>query len=437
MEEKLYLHIPEWEELWYRQRLMQDPDTMRYNRGYTLDIEGYDSETGCIAFPESAWRDWYQYFIGQEPRRFYAYVVRALDGMFIGEVNVHKSGADPWYEMGVVIEARHRGHGYGGKALELLLEYAFGVLKAEAVHNSFEEEREAAVRAHLSAGFTEYRRENGVLELVLTREQYERGKAIEKMADKIEDILRDRAPSIYLHGSSVLEDFRPGWSDIDILVLTQSPISEQQAQKLVVLRQTLLGEEEGNCYYRSFEGGMLSLQAFLDKKPDRVVYWGTSGQRITDRFAFDSMCRMELLEKGVLLRGEEIRNRLTTPAYGQLYGDIKAYYELIRNHVQKTDGSFYSFGWLLDIARGIYTLRTGTVISKTRAGEWALREGICPVPQELEKALCVRREPLRFKEDETCQELARSLGPAVQRFADILEQELAAKRAKFCGFSQK
>ena len=46
----------------------------------------------------------------------------------------------------------------------------------------------------------------------------------------------------------------------------------------------MLVDELDNPYYRSFEGGMLTLDAFLSKKTDRVVYWGTSG----DRYAFDS-----------------------------------------------------------------------------------------------------------------------------------------------------
>lgn len=50
----------------------------------------------------------------------------------------------------------------------------------------------------------------------------------------------------------------------------------------------MLVDELDNPYYRSFEGGMLTLDAFLSKKTDRVVYWGTSGERITDRYAFDS-----------------------------------------------------------------------------------------------------------------------------------------------------
>ena len=172
MNERLYLHIPSYEELWYRQRLMQDPVTMSYNKGYNLDFDGYDRETGCIAFPESEWADWYAWFIGQEPLRYYAYIVRKTDGAFIGEVNVHKSPDAPWYEMGIVLEAKYRGKGYSGEALHLLLRHAFEEMNAGAVRNSFETTRTAAVRLHLAAGFTEYRCENGILELSLSREQY-------------------------------------------------------------------------------------------------------------------------------------------------------------------------------------------------------------------------------------------------------------------------
>lgn len=76
MNTSLYLHIPACKELWYRQKIMQDPDTMNYNKGYNMDFDGYDKETGCIAFPEQEWEDWYDYFIEKEPQRFYAYITR-------------------------------------------------------------------------------------------------------------------------------------------------------------------------------------------------------------------------------------------------------------------------------------------------------------------------------------------------------------------------
>lgn len=178
MKESLRLHIPAYEELWYRQKIMEDPGTMSYNKGYDLSFNGYDKSTGCIAFPEQEWADWYAYFVEQEPLRFYAYIVREFDGEFIGEVNVHRNADDSWYEMGIVLEAKYRGKGYGIAALRLLLQHAFEKMDAEAVHNGFEEERSTAVQTHLSAGFTRYRRENRILELAITREQYFRQKAV-------------------------------------------------------------------------------------------------------------------------------------------------------------------------------------------------------------------------------------------------------------------
>ena len=185
MKESLYLHIPAYEELWYRRKIMQDSDTMNYNKGYDLNLNDYDKATGCIDFPETKWADWYTYFIGQEPHRFYAYIVRESDGEFIGEVNVHRNEDAGWYEMGIVLEAKYRGMGYAGTGLGLLLQYAFEKIGVEAVHNEFEEERSAALQTHLSAGFSRYRQENKVVELLITKKRYFWQKAINRMTSVI------------------------------------------------------------------------------------------------------------------------------------------------------------------------------------------------------------------------------------------------------------
>lgn len=169
---RLRLHVPSIQELWYRRHIMGDPATMAYNRGYDLPFEGYDPQTGCLPFPDTEWADWYAYFIGQEPERYYAYIMRKSDGAFLGEVNLHKSAEHNWHEMGIVLEARYRGMGYSTEALSLLLKHAFNVMGADAVHNDFESSRLAALHAHLTAGFSVLQESNGVIELVLTREQY-------------------------------------------------------------------------------------------------------------------------------------------------------------------------------------------------------------------------------------------------------------------------
>lgn len=251
--------------------------------------------------------------------------------------------------------------------------------------------------------------------------------SINNMVREISRILADCDPTIYMYGSAALDDFRLGWSDIDILVLTEKQISESQANLLVTLRQAMLEKEPDNLYYRSFEGGMLTRSAFLTNATDRVVYWGTSGERITDSYSIDSFGMADLVESSLLLYGKDIRKELKYPDFRELYADVKNHYETIRKYAQSTGRSYYSFGWLLDIARCIYTLRTGKIIAKTKAAEWALENNLCHDVHALATALKVRRNSLGYRDDKEILDYAETLGEAVQRFADVLEKELRRK----------
>ena len=239
--------------------------------------------------------------------------------------------------------------------------------------------------------------------------------AIQTMADEIVSVLADNKPVIYLFGSVALDDFKLGWSDIDLLVLAKQAIAEQQADILVGLRQELLRRYSGNPYFRLFEGGMLSADAFLNGRNECAVYWGTSGQRLTNDYHMDSFGMAELLDSGVLLYGRDIRGEMAYPTYGQMCGDIA-------RHIQRARKYGDSAGWLLDIARGLYTLRTGKIIAKTTAGEWALQEGLCPNPKMLQMAVRIRKEPLRFSEEDRAMDNA-----VIGRFADVLDDELAGR----------
>lgn len=59
---------------------------------------------------------------------------------------------------------------------------------------------------------------------------------------------------------------------------------------------------------------------------------------------------------------------------------MAAHLKAVRRYAAVTGRSLYSFGWLLDVARGLYTIRTGRVASKTDAGRWALQNALCPDP---------------------------------------------------------
>lgn len=246
--------------------------------------------------------------------------------------------------------------------------------------------------------------------------------SIRLMTAAIADILQDSEPSIYLYGSVTMDDFRPGWSDIDLLVLTRKPITAAQAQQLLPLRQMLPLQHPDASFARFFEGGMLSLDAFTKGYPDIVVYWGTSGQRLTDHHHFDSFSLWELHHCSQLLHGPEIRHTLPLPTPSDMHSDVAHHLRTVLDHGHGSV-SLYTFGWLLDISRGLYTLQNDSVISKTAAGEWALEHHLCPEESALRLALAVRRDPTLIN-DAAVRRQAEALTPAIQGYAAILRKAL-------------
>ncbi len=250
--------------------------------------------------------------------------------------------------------------------------------------------------------------------------------AIQKVSDAIASVMDGRIHGIWLYGSVVLGDFRPGWSDIDIIALTRGNISEAQSGHLLTLRQSLLKAEPGNPFYRSFEGVIADIDEYRKKAYTRLIYWGTSGQRVTDRYEQDAFSAFELAKYGRSVVGNDDRGIFKAPERPEMIAAVRSHCETIRKYAQQTDERLYSCGWLLDIARCLYTLKYNDVISKTRAGMWALRNHIFPDEQPLEKAVEIRSDPQLYKDRADVKQWLRQLGPVVQRYADVLEAALTS-----------
>ena len=246
---------------------------------------------------------------------------------------------------------------------------------------------------------------------------------ISKFTDSLHSVLGEKLLSVYLYGSVTLRDYKDGWSDIDLICFSREPLMPAEADILLSLRQSLVGSEKSPLF-RKIEGAVVYVDEFLNNKYSRVVYWGTSGQRITDKYSFDVFSMFELMKYGELVFGEDIRNRFACPTYAELADGVKQHYETIRKYAQTTDESIYSCGWLLDISRCLYTLKYGEIISKTDAGKWALDKGICPCVDDLKRALIIRNDPKEYIDLPETKQWLCSLGPSVQSFADELEKEL-------------
>ncbi len=249
--------------------------------------------------------------------------------------------------------------------------------------------------------------------------------SIHRMTNEIAGALEDSLHCIWLYGSVVFGDFRMGWSDIDFVALTDRPITEKQANKLLTIRQTLSEGEPENLYYRAFEGIIADIHEYSRNSYSKLVYWGTSGQRITDTYANDVFSQLELSKYGRSVYGTADRSIFSEPCREDIVKAVQAHYEAIRKYACQTDARLYSCGWLLDIARCIYTLRNNDVVAKTQAGIWALENHIFQNEAPLKRTLEIRLHPLEFRDREDVKQWLTGLGPTVQQYADVLEAQLS------------
>ncbi|QAT39871.1 GNAT family N-acetyltransferase [Clostridium sp. JN-9] len=153
MDERFYLHVPSFEELGYRQKILAQPDTMAYNRGYELGFENYDNETGCIDFRKEYWKEWFSRWVNNTPDKYYAYIIKSGENIPIGEVALHYDDSENGYCVNIIIEAKYRGNGYSGEALRLLIDVGFHKLNAKRIFDTFSNERVSAEKTFKKVGF--------------------------------------------------------------------------------------------------------------------------------------------------------------------------------------------------------------------------------------------------------------------------------------------
>ena len=109
----LELYEPHVEDLWFKEKMMGDEQTMSYNHAYG----------GTIPFPKEYWADWHdRWIINHKGKRFYRYIKE--NDAFVGEISYHFDEERQIYIADVIVYAPYRKKGYGRKGLLLLCENA-------------------------------------------------------------------------------------------------------------------------------------------------------------------------------------------------------------------------------------------------------------------------------------------------------------------------
>ena len=175
---KVYLHVPEFEELDYYKNILSDPKTMNYNAGYNLNLKGYDNETGCIL--EFDANKWYTRQM-TDKNRYFAYVVRIEDNKPIGYVNFRLDDTHMKHMCGIVIEYEYRNQGYATEALKLLCDKAFNEYNIKSLMDDIPYNRTNSLRLFKNIGFKDIKQDyymnkfdtkERVILLELTKEDY-------------------------------------------------------------------------------------------------------------------------------------------------------------------------------------------------------------------------------------------------------------------------
>jgi len=149
----MILYTPAPEDLWFKERMLSDPETMSYNHAYG----------GTIPFPREKWAAWHDRWVAHPAdKRFYRYL-QLEDGTFVGETAYRTDEERGIILADVIVHAKYRGNGYGGTGLELLCraakENGMDVLYDEIAADN------PAVSLFLRHGFTEEYRTNEIIML--------------------------------------------------------------------------------------------------------------------------------------------------------------------------------------------------------------------------------------------------------------------------------
>ena len=133
---------PTLEDMWFRESLMADEETMSYNHACG----------GTIPFPKEDWEDWYDYWvINHEGKRYYRYLKD--ENGFVGEIAYHYDSEYDGYVANIIIHSKYRGQGYGAQGLTLLCEAA----KAAGITELYDDIAidNTAIKLFLKQGFYE------------------------------------------------------------------------------------------------------------------------------------------------------------------------------------------------------------------------------------------------------------------------------------------
>ena len=139
----LKIYKPLLKDMWFREKMLSDSDTMSFNNAYG----------GTISFPIERWEKWYKCWLEDNSGKyFYRYLINE-NSEFIGEIAYHLND-DNLYIADILIYSKFRNRGYGQEGLNILCNCAEnnGV---EILYDDIAIDNHNAYRLFIKCGFIE------------------------------------------------------------------------------------------------------------------------------------------------------------------------------------------------------------------------------------------------------------------------------------------
>lgn len=226
-------------------------------------------------------------------------------------------------------------------------------------------------------------------------------KILSEFVERICAIEPDFITGIYITGSLALNDFYPYKSDIDFIVICRTHPDEKFATCVKKIHQSIAGK------YRNpdLSGSYIALEALQNTSPENIP--SLSFHENVMRYQPFEMAIISLAElnsNAITLFGSpattlpvvincEILNRF-------LYNNINTYWKSwIKTHSSLFERkmiliTFPRFTeWsVLGVARQLYSLRTGKIVSKSEAGNYCLHHLPERFKHVISKAISIRKD---------------------------------------------
>ena len=218
------------------------------------------------------------------------------------------------------------------------------------------------------------------------------------LLSNVKQILKDEFVGMYLYGSLSRGDFNPATSDIDFLVVTADKLSNEVIAKLEAMHK----ENWATSLKRAgkLEGAYVPKEIIRHNDPDGPPCPGINeGEFHVESLGSDWVIQRHVVrEFGVVLEGPEPKTLIDSVSPEDIRTAIigilnEWWFPMLEDPSWLRDHeSLYRAFAVITMCRALHALAHGTIVSKPKAVEWALRELREPWKQLIEKSAAVSPE---------------------------------------------